>query len=53
MEDGKAGKYQGNISNGTSRGLLPARHAGAGRVLPEAALDYAYVSHAGTFNHRF
>ena len=54
----RGNECQGNKTNGTDgeltgRGLFPALRACAGRILPEAALDRAYVSHAGTFNHRF
>jgi hypothetical protein len=34
------------MSNRTNRGFIPALRAFAGRVLPEAALACAYVSHA-------
>jgi hypothetical protein len=65
MDEGKAGRCHGNQKNRTTdgtddkeeelkgRGFLPALRACAGRVLPEAALHCAYVSHAEAFNHRF
>jgi len=53
MDDGKPGRCQRNTTTSTNRGFIPALCACAGRVLVEAALAFAYVSHAGTFNHRF
>ena len=55
MEDGEAGESQGNecqgnITNGTGRGLLPARRARpacAGRIHRDATATFASVSHAG------
>ena len=55
MEDGKTGKCQGNecqgnIPNGTGRGLLPALpalRACTARNLRDATAAFASVSHAG------